>query len=140
VHADDLGVYEAREVHAELNRNGTRVARCTVERLMRAEGLRGIRREKTRKTTIGDGAESERPGDLVKRRFVATAPNQMWVADLTYVRTQMRAGRMRRWWSTCSPGCWSAGRCPPACAPTSPWTPSTWGCGPGSGPSKTSSV
>ncbi len=63
------------------------MARCTVERLMRAEALRGIPREKTRKTTIGDGAETERPEDLVDRKFVATAPNQLWVADLTYVRT-----------------------------------------------------
>lgn len=54
---------------------------------MRAEGLRGIRREKSRKTTIGDGAETERPEDLVSREFVAAAPNQLWVADLTYVRT-----------------------------------------------------
>jgi len=86
-HKANLGVYGARKMHAELNREGVRVARCTVERLMRAEGLRGIPREKTRKTTIGDGAETERPEDLVNRKFVATAPNQLWVADLTYVRT-----------------------------------------------------
>ena len=86
-HKANLGVYGARKIHAELNREGITVARCTVERLMRAEGLRGIRREKGRKTTIGDGAETERPEDLVSRKFVATAPNQLWVADLTYVRT-----------------------------------------------------
>jgi putative transposase len=86
-HKANLGVYGARKVHAELNREGVRVARCTVERLMRAEGLRGIPREKTRRTTIGDGAETERPEDLVRRKFVATGPNQLWVADLTYVRT-----------------------------------------------------
>ena len=86
-HRANLGVYGARKIHAELNREGVEVARCTVERLMRAEGLRGIPREKTRKTTIGDGAETERPEDLVDRKFVATAPNQLWVADLTYVRT-----------------------------------------------------
>ncbi|WP_308116787.1 IS3 family transposase [Nocardioides sp. TRM66260-LWL] len=91
-HKANLGVYGVRKIHAELNREGVKVARCTVERLMRAEGLRLIPREKTRKTTIGDttigdGAETERPEDLVKRKFVATAPNQLWVADLTYVRT-----------------------------------------------------
>ncbi|QSR29099.1 hypothetical protein CFI00_01005 [Nocardioides sp. S5] len=86
-HKANLGVYGARKIHAELNREGIPVARCTVERLMRAEGLRGIPREKTRKTTIGDGAETERPEDLVDRKFVATAPNELWVADLTYVRT-----------------------------------------------------
>jgi transposase InsO family protein len=87
VHRDNLGVYGARKVWAELNRKGHRVARCTVERLMRGEGLRGIRREKSHKTTHGDGAETPRPADLVDRQFVATAPNQLWVADLTYVRT-----------------------------------------------------
>ena len=54
---------------------------------MRAAGLRGIAREKTRKTTIADGAETPRPLDRVQRQFVATCPNQLWVADLTYVRT-----------------------------------------------------
>ncbi len=86
-HQANLGVYGARKIHAELNREGIAVARCTVERLMRTEGLRGIPREKTRKTTIGDGAETERPEDRVNRKFLATAPNQLWVADLTYVRT-----------------------------------------------------
>ena len=86
-HKANLGVYGARKIHAVLNREGVNVARCTVERLMRAEGLRGIPREKTRRTTFGDGAETERPEDLVKRKFIATGPNQLWVADLTYVRT-----------------------------------------------------
>jgi putative transposase len=87
VHKANLGVYGARKVHAELNRSGVSVARCTVERLMRAEGLRGIRREKTRKTTVSHGAETPRPSDLVERQFVADAPNQLWVSDLTYIRT-----------------------------------------------------
>ena len=82
-HQANLGVYGARKIHAELNREGVKVARCTVERLMRAEGLRGIAREKTRKTTIGQGAETERPQDLVQRKFAAIGPNQLWVAVLT---------------------------------------------------------
>ncbi len=86
-HEANLGVYGARKIHAELGREGVTVARCTVERLMRAAGLRGIPREKTRKTTLGDGAQAERPEDKVNRKFVATAPNHLWVADLTYVRT-----------------------------------------------------
>ncbi|GAA4686991.1 hypothetical protein GCM10023226_25980 [Nocardioides nanhaiensis] len=86
-HRANLGVYGARKIHAELNREGIRVARCAVERLMRAQGLRGIPREKTRRTTLGDGAETERPEDLVRRKFIATGPNQLGVADLTYVRT-----------------------------------------------------
>jgi transposase InsO family protein len=87
VHRDNIGVYGARKVHGELNRQGVTVARCTVERLMKSEGLRGITREKTAKTTVGEGAETPRPADLVERRFIAAAPNQLWVADLTYVRT-----------------------------------------------------
>ena len=87
VHADNLGVYGARKIHAELNRQGTPVARCTVERLMRQEGLRGVRREKTTRTTVAEGAPSPRPADLVDRHFAADAPNRLWVADLTYVRT-----------------------------------------------------
>ena len=63
VHTENLGVYGARKVWNELKREGTIVARCTVERLMRAAGLRGIPREKTRKTTIGEGAETPRPAD-----------------------------------------------------------------------------
>ena len=86
-HKANLGVYGARKIHAELNCEDVKVARCTIERLMRAEGLRGIPREKTRKTTLGDGGETERPEGLVAREFVAKAPNQLWVADLTYVRT-----------------------------------------------------
>ena len=73
VHKENLGVYGARKIHAELRRNGTQVARCTVERLMRAEGLRGIPREKHIKTTVGDGAQTPQPADLVGREFTATA-------------------------------------------------------------------
>ena len=80
-------VYGADKVWAQLKREGTPVARCTVERLMRALGLRGVVRGKTSvRTTIGDEA-SERPLDLVARQFRAPAPNRLWVADLTYVKT-----------------------------------------------------
>jgi putative transposase len=87
VHTDNLGVYGAMKVWAELNRDGHAVARCTVERLMKAEGLRGIRREKTRSTTHSRGAETPQPADLVERQFGAEGPNQLWVADLTYIRS-----------------------------------------------------
>jgi putative transposase len=80
-------VYGADKVWAQLKREGIPVARCTVERLMRTLGLRGVVRGTTRvRTTIGDGA-SDRPLDLVARRFRAPAPNRLWVADLTYVKT-----------------------------------------------------
>jgi putative transposase len=86
VHAEHYGVYGADKVWAQLNREGIRVARCTVERLMRQLGLRGVTRGKTPRTTLGE-EHSQRPADLVERRFAAEAPNRLWVADLTYVKT-----------------------------------------------------
>jgi putative transposase len=72
----------------ELHRQGITVARCTVERLMRAAGLRGLLRDRSPRTTR-PAAETGRPADLVERDFTAQAPNQLWVADLTYVRTSV---------------------------------------------------
>ena len=86
VHAENFGVYGADKVWAQLNREGHRVARCTIERLMRDLGLRGAVRGKKHRTTIADEAV-ERPRDRVDRNFTAPAPNRLWVADLTYVRT-----------------------------------------------------
>jgi transposase InsO family protein len=83
---ENFGVYGAEKVWRQLGREGVAVARCTVERLMRAMGLRGVVRGKKVKTTIPDDL-AERPRDLVKRRFSADRPNQLWVADLTYVPT-----------------------------------------------------
>ncbi|MEV7144779.1 IS3 family transposase [Streptomyces tauricus] len=85
-HTDNYGVYGARKVHAALVREGVEVARCTVERLMRAAGLRGVIRAKSPRTTR-PAPETDRPADLVERQFTATAPNQLWVADITYIRT-----------------------------------------------------
>ena len=86
MHAENFGVYGAPKVWAQLNREGHTVARCTVERLMRELGLRGVMRGKPKRTTVGDPT-AQRPRDLVQRRFSATALNRLWVADLTYVRT-----------------------------------------------------
>jgi putative transposase len=82
VWTEHRGVYGADKVWAQLNREGVRVARCTVERLMRTLGLRGVLRGKRSiRTTVGDDA-LDRPTDLVARQFHATAPNRLWVADL----------------------------------------------------------
>lgn len=86
VHKVNYGVYGARKVHAELHREGHPVARCTVERLMRKDGLRGVLRDKSPRTTR-PGPETDRPGDLVEREFTAAAPDRLWVADITYIRT-----------------------------------------------------
>ena len=83
---ENYGVYGARKVWRQLNREEVQVARCTVERLMRRMGLAGRVRGGRRRTTISDPA-TQRPSDLVERAFAATEPNQLWVADITYVAT-----------------------------------------------------
>jgi putative transposase len=79
-------VYGARKVWRQLHRERHAVARCTVERLMRALGLAGVVRGRRVRTTVPDRV-AERPPDLVHRQFAATRPNQLWVADFTYVAT-----------------------------------------------------
>jgi len=80
-------VYGVRKVWKQLRREGHSVARCTVARLMRHAGLRGaVRGRKFKVTTCPDTA-APRPSDLVTRQFAAVRPNELWVADLTYVAT-----------------------------------------------------
>ena len=86
VHGANFGVYGARKVWKQLNREGIAVARCTVQRLMRELHLQGVRRGRIKRTTIPD-EQAARPADLVNRDFSSTRPNQLWVADLTYVAT-----------------------------------------------------
>jgi transposase InsO family protein len=83
---DNFRVYGARKVWRQLRREGETVARCTVERLMRAMGLQGVRRGKTVKTTVSDPA-TPCPLDRVNRNFTAPRPNMLWVSDFTYVST-----------------------------------------------------
>ena len=86
---DDAGrrrpesLYGAVKMWAHLRRQGVPVARCTVQRLMRANGWQGVRRDRRVRTTIS--APTGRVADLVERRFHAEAPNQLFVADFTYV-------------------------------------------------------
>ena len=80
-------VYGADKVWAQLKREGTPVARCTAERLMRTLGLRGVVRGKSSIRTTVAAETDHRPLDLVARQFRAPAPNRLWVADLTYVKT-----------------------------------------------------
>jgi transposase InsO family protein len=81
------GTYGADKVWRQLGREGVSVARCTVERLMRAMGLRGAVRGRAFKVTTIADESALRPPDLVEREFEASRPNQLWVADLTYVAT-----------------------------------------------------
>jgi putative transposase len=86
VYKDNFSVYGARKVWRQLGREGIAVGRDRVARLMGEQGIAGVVRGKTKRTTIPAEAE-QRPADLVERNFTAPAPNRLWVADLTYVAT-----------------------------------------------------
>ena len=86
VYEENFDVYGARKVWRQFGREGVVVARCTVERLMRGMGLRGIVRGKETRTTIADKA-LPCPADKVNRQFRAPRPNVLWVSDFTYVAT-----------------------------------------------------
>ena len=83
---ENFRVYGARKVWRQLNREQIPVAKCTTERLMAKLGICGVVRGKAYRTTIPDLA-ADRPADLVERSFVASRPNELWVADITYVAT-----------------------------------------------------
>ena len=87
VYDENLFVYGAAKIWSQLNDEGIGVARCTVERLMRQMGISGARRGKAWTATTDSGHDFDRPDDLVERRFAAPAPNRLWVADITYVKT-----------------------------------------------------
>jgi len=84
---ENHAVYGAEKVWRQLGREKVAAARCTVERLMRGMGLRGAVRGRAFKVTTVADATAIRPPDLVDREFSATRPNQLWVADITYVAT-----------------------------------------------------
>jgi transposase InsO family protein len=83
---ENFAVYGVHKVWIQLEREGTSAARCTVARLMRELGLKGAVRGKKYFTTVSDGS-NPRPPDLVERKFRASRPNQLWVADFTFVAT-----------------------------------------------------
>ena len=83
---ENFRVYGVRKVWKQLNREQIRIAKCTTERLMQKLGIQGVKRGKGYKTTIPDDLAA-RPADLVNRNFTATRPNQLWVADITFVAT-----------------------------------------------------
>ncbi len=85
VHTMSKGTYGVPRIHAELTDNGRAVGRKRIRRLMLVKGLRGVSRRARRRTTVrGDGSPSL---DLVQRRFEATGPDELWVADITYIPT-----------------------------------------------------
>jgi putative transposase len=87
VHEDNYGVYGARKMQAALRRDKQiTIGRDQTARLMRELGLQGVRRGRPKRTTISDRT-APRPADLVDRNFHAERPDQLWVVDLTYIRT-----------------------------------------------------
>jgi putative transposase len=86
VHEENFGVYGIEKVWRQLNREGIRIGRDRVARLMRDLNLEGVVRGQRKRTTVAADLD-ERPADLVDRNFRAPAPNRLWVADLTYVST-----------------------------------------------------
>ena len=86
IHAENYSVYGIRKMHHAMVRAGWQVGRDQVARLMREAGLQGVRRGRKPITTRPAGVPDARP-DLVERRFAADRPHQLWVADITYVRT-----------------------------------------------------
>jgi putative transposase len=86
VFESNFEVYGARKIWRQLGREGVRIARCTVERLMRSLGIQGAVRGRAVKTTVSDKA-TPCPADRVNRKFQAPRPNTLWVSDFTYVST-----------------------------------------------------
>ena len=86
IHSDSRGTYGVPRVHVELQEDHERVSRKRIARLMRVCGLRGVCRRKWITTTVRDANDQPAP-DPVNRVFTASAPNQLWVADITYVPT-----------------------------------------------------
>ena len=87
VNTGNFEVYGARKMWLQLRREQVRVGRDRVARLMKALGLTGVTRGSARRVTTFPAPLAQRPGDLVERKFTASAPNRLWVADLSYVAT-----------------------------------------------------
>lgn len=90
---ENYSVYGVRKVWHQLRREGFRVARYTIERLMKAMGLVGVLRGKKMRTTVS--RKEAAAGDRVNRQFVAERPNQLWVADFTYGVPGVQGGHGR---------------------------------------------
>jgi transposase InsO family protein len=85
-HRASRGTYGTPRIHRDLRDVGIRVGRKRVARLLKQAGLRGVSRRKWVRTTVRSAMGRPAP-DLVQRQFVASAPNQLWVADITYIPT-----------------------------------------------------
>ena len=119
--------YGAPRINAMLVREGIRVGRKRVERLMQQLGIQGAHLHKHWKTTRQDKRTTAAP-DLVERNFTAVEPNTLWVADLTYIKPG-KESCIWRWRWMCSLARWWVGRWPTGRPPTWCYRPSKWDCG-----------
>jgi len=125
IHAESRGTYGAPRVQAELRlAYDVRCGRKRVARIMRHLGLQGVSRRRLHRTTVRDETAAPAP-DLVGRDFRADRPNQLWVADITYVATA-QGFLISRQSSMPAPVAASAGRCATPCTPRSSPRRSTW--------------
>jgi putative transposase len=128
IHANSRGTYGAPRVHAELgDAHGVRCGRKRVARLMRTDGLTGVCRRRSVRTTCRDTAAPV-SDDLVKRAFTAPAPDRLWLADITYLPTWQGFLYLAVVLDA-APAASSAGRWPTTCAPSWSSMPSTWRSG-----------
>ena len=124
IHDRSKQTYGAPRIHAELQEQGEKVARKWVARLMRAAGREGASRRSKRTTTHRDGDARPAP-DLVERVFTADGPDQLWVADITYVPPG-RVSCISLWSWMFGAAAWWAGPWRLTCGPSWCWTRSTW--------------
>ena len=87
IHAGSHGTYGAPRIHAELKANGLSVGRKRIARLMRAAGIAGVSRRRSAPITTRQATDHHPASDLVRRNFMAERPNELWVADITFVPT-----------------------------------------------------
>ena len=122
VHISSRQTYGAPRVHAELRAAGERHGRKRIARLMRVAGLVGASRRRGGPITTQRDKQARPAPDLVERDFQAAGPNQLWVADITYVPTAAGFSIWRSSWMSGAAGS-SAGRWPTICEPSWFWTP-----------------
>jgi putative transposase len=89
IHAGSHGTYGAPRVHAELKAEGVDIGRKRVARLMRAMAIAGVSRRRSAPTTTRRDPDHRPASDLVRRNFVAEGPNELWVADITFIPTMI---------------------------------------------------
>jgi hypothetical protein len=125
IHRDTRGRYGSPRIHVELKAQGRGASRGRIERLMRRHGIRAIMARRRRVRTTDSRHDLPIAPNLLDRNFIATAANQIWLADITYIETDQGWSIWPPSW-ICTAAGLSAGRWRIICAPTCPWRPCGW--------------